>query len=144
MGILTELISTFTAKPRSSEPEVIYLSGDGSYKMDITGEAEYQAALEALCGPRLPEGINQVETASLLVTDNKTGPNKDAVRVEIRGSLVGYLNPEDAIHFRGYLNTKGKPNAHGQCRAVIKGGWVYPDGSQGPYYVALDILALAS
>ena len=144
MGLFTNLFSSIIPKPQANEKEVVYLSGNASYEMDITGEADFQAVLEDLCGPRLPEGVHQVETAWLLVIDNKTDSNKNAVRVEIRGRLVGYLNLEDTIRYRRYLNAKGKPKAHGQCRALIKGGWVNSDGSQGPYYVALDILALTS
>jgi hypothetical protein len=142
MGLFTDLFSSVIPKPQSSKKEIIYLSGDASYGMDITGEEDYQDALEDLCGPRLPQGVNQFENALLVVTDNKTGSNKNAVRVEIQGKLVGYLSLEDTIRYRRYLNAKGKPKAHGQCRAVIKGGWVNSDGGKGPYYVALDILAL--
>ena len=144
MGLFTNLFSSILPKPLSSKKEVVYLSGNASYEMDITGEEDYQAALEDLCGPRLPEGVNQVETAWLVVADNKTNSNKNAVRVEIQGRLVGYLNLEDTIRYRRYLNAKGKPKAHSQCRALIKGGWVNSDGCLGPYYVALDILALTS
>jgi hypothetical protein len=47
---------------------------------------------------------------------------KNAVRVEIRGKRVGYLSPEAAIQYRRQLIARGKPNANGQCQAVIKGG----------------------
>ena len=144
MSLFTNLFSSIIPKSQPSKKEVVYLSGNASYEMDITGEADYQAALEDLCGPRLPEGVNRIETAWLVVNDNRTDSNKNAVRVEIQGRLVGFLNLEDTIRYRRYLNAKGKPKAHGQCRALIKGGWVNSDGSQGPYYVALDILALTS
>jgi hypothetical protein len=142
MGLFTNLFSSIVPKPQSSKKQVVYLSGDGSYAMDITGEGDHQAALEDLCGPRLPQGVNQLETAWLVVNDNRTDSNKNAVRVEIRGGLVGFLSLEDTIRYRRYLNAKGMPKAQGQCRAVIKGGWVDSDGGKGPYYVALDILAL--
>ena len=142
MSLFTNLFSSIIPKPRSSKQEVVYLSGDDSYGMEITREGDYQAALEDLCGSRLPQGVSHFETAWLVVNDNRTGSNNNAVRVEIRGRQVGYLSLEDTIQYRRYLSTKGMPKAHGQCRAVIKGGWVNSDGGKGPYYVALDILAL--
>ena len=144
MSLFTNLFSFISAEPQSSKKEVVNLAGDATYAMDITGEEDYQAALEDLGGPRLPEGVHQIETARLVLADNKTGSNRNAVRVEIRSRLVGYLSLEDTIRYRHYLHAKGKPNAYGQCRTLIKGGWVTSDGVQGPYYVALDILALAS
>jgi hypothetical protein len=143
MSLLKDLFSSMIAKPPSSNKEVIRLSGDDTFDIDITGEEGFQAALEDLGGPRLPEGVHQVETARLVVTNNGTGSNRNAVRVEIRGQLVGYLSVADTLQYRHYLYTKGKPKAHGLCYALIKGGWVTPDGTKGPYYVALDITALA-
>ena len=144
MSLLTNLFSSMIAVPQSSSKEVVHLSGDATYAMDITGEEDYQAALEDLGWPRQSEGVHQIETARLVIADNRTGSNRNAVRVEIRGQLVGYLSLQDTIQYRHYLHAKGKPNAYGQCRALIKGGWVTPDGTEGPYYVALDISALAS
>lgn len=144
MGLFTDILSPFILTSQSKKKEVVYLSGDSTYPMDITGEEDFQAALEELGGPRLPEGVNRVETASLVIADNRTGSNRNAVRVEIKSKVVGYLSLEDTFRYRRYLNAKKKPKAQGQCRALIKGGWVHPDGSQGPFYVALDILTLNS
>lgn len=141
MSLFSSLFSSSTARPQSSSKEVLRLSGDGTYAMDITGEENYQTALEDLGGPRLPEGVHQVETARLVIADNRTGSNRNAVRVEIRGQLVGYISLQDTIQYRHYLRTRGKSNVYGQCSALITGGWVTPDGTQGPYYVALDIPA---
>lgn len=143
MSLLSDLFSSVIAKPQPGNQNVIHLSGDGTYAMDITGEENYQTALEDLGGPRLPEGVHQVETARLVIADNRTGSNRNAVRVEIRGQLVGYLSLQDTIQYRHYLRTRGKSNVYGQCSALITGGWVTPDGTQGPYYVALDIPAFA-
>jgi hypothetical protein len=142
MGLFTDLFSSIVPKKRSGMPEILYFMGDSAYEVDIAGEENYQAALESLCGPRLPQGVYQFETARLVVND-KTGSNKNSVRVEIRGRLVGHLSLEDTIRYRRYLNAKGLPNAYGQCQAVIKGGWVSSDGRHGPFYVALDLPTLA-
>lgn len=138
MGLFTDLFSSIVPKKKSGKKEVIYLLGDSAYETEIAGEVNFQDVLEALCGPRLPQGVYQVETARLVVND-RINSNKNAVRVEIRGRQVGFLNLEDTIRYRRYLNAKGKPTAHGQCQAVIKGGWVSADGRHGPFYVSLDL-----
>lgn len=144
MSLFSSLFSPSTTKPQPGKKEILRLAGDDTFAMDITGEEDFQVTLESLGGPRLPEGVQQVETARLVVTNNGTGSNRNAVRVEIRGQLVGYLSVQDTIQYRHYLRARGKSNVYGQCRALIKGGWVTPDGTQGPYYVALDIPAFAA
>ena len=142
MGLFTDLFSFIAPKKQLGKPEVFYLMGGSTYEADIAGEENYQAALESLCGPRLPGGVYQFETARLVVSD-RTNSNKNSVRVEIRGQLVGHLRLGDTIRYRRYLNAQGMPNAYGECQALIKGGWFSSDGRHGPFYVALDLPAWA-
>ncbi|MEO7840502.1 MAG: hypothetical protein ABIU06_14235 [Anaerolineales bacterium] len=126
---------------QSGTKDVVFLSGGGNYKLAIVGEARNQDALETLCGPRVPTGVNRFETAWLILED-KNPQDKNAVRVEFRRKPVGYLSRETAILFRQQLKAKGKPNADGQCPAVIKGGWLSSDGRKGTYDVWLDFPTL--
>src|SRR6266496_3354445 len=112
MGLFTSLFSP-KAQRLSDKKEVVFLMGAARYELEIAGEEHYQAALEAMCGPRVPRGVNQFETAWLVLED------KNAVRVEIGGKQVGYLSPEAANLYRRQLIARGTPRAIGQCQAVI-------------------------
>jgi hypothetical protein len=141
MGLFTSLFSSKAPEKPLGKKEVVFLMGTAKYELEITGEEHYQAALESMCGPRVPRGANQFETAWLILEDINPH-DKNAVRVEIRGKQVGYLSPEAAILYRQQLIARGMPKANGQCQAVIRGGWVSSDGRKGPYCVSLDIPTL--
>ncbi|HJR79419.1 MAG TPA: hypothetical protein VJ821_05050 [Anaerolineales bacterium] len=134
MGLFTSLFSSKVSEQPSGKNEVAVLMGIGNFDMEIAGTAHYQAALEAICGPRLSNGVNRFETACLILDD------KNRVRVEIRRKLVGYLSPENAGRYGELLKARGTPKARGQCQAAIRGGWVSSDGRKGPYHVWLDLL----
>ena len=141
MGLFSSL---FSSKPRvkpSGKKEFIILIGAAKFEVMVTQEEHYQAALETICGPRAPRGVNRFETAYLKLED-KIPRDPNAVRVEMRGKQVGYLRPQAAISYRQYLITKGMPKANGQCQAVVRGGWVSSDGRKGLYEIWLDFPAL--
>jgi hypothetical protein len=138
MGLFTGLISSNAQEQRSGKQEVVMLMGIGNFELRIIGDAHYQSALEVLCGPRVPRGVNRFETAWLLLED-KNPHDKNAVRVEIRRKPVGYLSRQAAIRYREQLKAQGVPKANGQCQAVIRGGWVSSDGRKGAYLVWLDL-----
>jgi hypothetical protein len=137
MGLFASLFVSKAPEQSSGKKEFIYLMGSTKFELEITGEEQYQAALEALCGPRIPRGVNLYETASLKLEDNNPQA-KNAVRIEIRGKQVGYLSPKAASLFRQQLIARGMPKGVGQCAAVIRGGWISSDGRKGPYVVWLD------
>jgi hypothetical protein len=141
MGLFASLFSVKVPEQSSVKREVVFLMGAAKFGLEITEEEHYQTALEAICGQRIPTGVNRFETAYLILED-KNPRNKNAVRVELRGKQVGYLSPEAAIPYRRQLIAKGMPRANVQCQAVIRGGWVSSDGRKGPYEVWLDIPTL--
>ena len=138
MGLFTSLFSSKVQEQPSGKKEVAIMMGTGNFELEIVWELHYQAALEAICGPRVPKGVNRLETAWLILEDNNPH-DKNAVRVEIRSKKVGYLSREAAMLYRQQLKARGMPKANGQCQAVIRGGWVSSDGRKGPYSVRLDI-----
>src|SRR5687767_808961 len=97
MGLFTSLFFTTVPEKPSVIKDVVFLSGGGNFRVEVVGEARYQDALETICGPRVPQGVNQFETAWLILED------KNAVRVEFRRKPVGYLSLEAAILFRQQL-----------------------------------------
>ena len=138
MGLSTSLFSSNASQKLPAREKVVFLLGPGNFDLEIVGTAGFQAALETICGARLPEGVQRFETAGLIVED-KNPRDKNAVRVEIRRQPVGYLSREAASLYRQQLEARGTPNAVGQCQAVIRGGWESSDGRKGPYEVWLDI-----
>jgi len=140
MGLFTSLFSSKAPERQPVRRDLAILVGPGNFELEIVGEEQHQAALEALCGPRLPRSINRFETAFLLLEDNNPR-DKNAVRVEIRRKPVGYLGREAAIRYRRQLMARGTPQANGQCQALISGGWLSSDGRKGPYEVWLDLPA---
>jgi hypothetical protein len=136
MSLFSSLFSSKAPNPPSGKKELVYLMGTSAFKVEILGEENYQYVLEAIGGPRKPQGINCFETASLILED------KNGVRVEMREKRVGYLGPEAASLVRQRLIARGFPKGVGQCATVIRGGWVSSDGRKGPYKVWLDLPSL--
>ena len=141
MGIFSKLFSSDESEQPSGENETFFLRGSATFSVEIVGEEHCQAAFEAICGPRVPSGINRFVTAWLIL-DDKNRNDKTAVRVEIKRKLVGYLSRETAIRYRRGLGRRGTPKVIGQCQAVIRGGWQSSDGRKGPYHLLLDIAGL--
>jgi len=123
--------------PKSEEPDLAILPGNGEFDLQVVGESHYQEALETICGPRTRQGVQQEHTALLILEDHNPY-DKKAVRVEIDGKQVGYLSREVAKLYRQQLKAGGMPKANGQCQALIKGGWERGD-NKGSYGVWLDI-----
>ena len=138
MGIFTNLLSLNGQAKPSSRKDIVVLLGAAKFEHDVLVGEEHQAALEVICGKRIPRGVNRFETARLFVED-KNRYDINAVRVEIRGKTVGYLVPVDAVAFREHAAGKGLPKAIGECQAVIHGGWISSDGRKGDYEVSLDL-----
>jgi hypothetical protein len=138
MSLFANLFSLKVQERPSSKKEIVVLMGVAKFDIEVAVEEHHQAALEVICGPRKPRGVNRFETA-LLIFEEKYPEDKKPVRVEIRGKVVGYLNAEDAITYRMQLIAAGKPKATGQCQATIRGGWLSSDGRKGPYEVWLDL-----
>ena len=138
MGIFTNLFSPKAQEKLSGRKEIISLTAGLKFELEVVETDQYQSALEALGGGRVPRGVSRFETAQLIL-DNKNPRDPNSVYVEIRGKKVGSLHPEDAIRYRQQLFAKGTPDAFGQCQAVIRGGWISSDGRKGDYEVWLDL-----
>ena len=141
MSIFSKLFSSDEPEEPSGEQETFFLRGAATFSVQIVGEEHYQVAFEAICGPRVANGINRFVTAWLILED-KNRHDKTAVRVEVQRKLVGYLSHEMAVRYRRGLQRSGTPRAIGQCQAVIRGGWLSSDGRKGPFHLLLDIAGL--
>lgn len=94
------------------------------YKYEIVGEQSYQQNLRKIAGPK--EDVSKsYECMAKVISEPTNKYDKNAVKVEINGLLVGYINKAEAKKVSGRKVNKIVP-------AVIDGGWVNDD-SEGSY-----------
>ncbi len=127
--------------PQPSEPDNVFLQGDGLYACPTVGESNYQDALEAICGGRTEDAASHDCIAHLILEDSNPYDNQ-AVRVDIEGRTIGYLSREMARRFRISLRPTGKLRAVLTCNARIGGGWDRErrgKHSRGHFGVQLDL-----
>ena len=118
--------------------KVANLSGPGTYSVDIVGESKYQRALESICGGRTDESQEKIVEAILLHEDNNPHDNK-AIRVDVEGETVGFLDRKLAREFRKRMKEAGHPGLVARCSAMIVGGWDRGRGDRGHFGVKLDL-----
>ena len=118
--------------------DCIELPGPGTYLGEVVRESLYQDALNAICGGKSESGHHKIVKA-LLVCEDSNPHDTDAVRVDIDGKTVGYLNRLNARHFRKQLIAGGCAGMPGLCSAEIVGGWDRGGGDEGNYEVKLDL-----
>ncbi len=117
---------------------VIKFSDNGDYQFNIVGESHHQTVLEKICGGRTEKG-HEKECLATLICENNNPYDKNAVRVEINGMIVGHLKKEDAVYYRVKLNKEGYPEIRATCPALIVGGWDRGKDDQGYFGVRLDL-----
>lgn len=99
----------------------VRVSGPGTYSVEVVGESNYQKALKR-ASRKSTEIDGKRTTSAYLVCEKKNRHDPNAVRVEIRGRRVGYLDRSTAKAYRERLpNGRGKPPVV-KCSAAIFGG----------------------
>lgn len=102
--------------------------------IEVVGESNYQAALLAVSGGKTPDGPAQTEHLAQLVAEPSNPYDRNAVRVEIDGRLVGYLPRQFAGRLSAVLREIEGP---AMCQARITGGWDRGGGDTGSFGVVL-------
>ncbi|MCA8988047.1 MAG: hypothetical protein KDA78_10420 [Planctomycetaceae bacterium] len=133
MPILTWLFGN-----RKKLDMVLHLSGPGTFRYDIVGESHYQDNLNSICGGKTYDGHKMVVDARVIHEENNPH-DKNAVRIDILGKAVGYLNRDDAKNYRKQIADTGHPGIDATCSAMIVGGWDRDNGDAGHYGVKLDL-----
>lgn len=113
-----------------SAEQIGFNSNSRSYAFNIVGEQAYQDNLQKIAGKKEEES-KFVEVTAKVLSDPFNKFDKNAVKVEIEGLLVGFLSKEQAKLLSGKVINKEVP-------AVIDGGWL-DDESEGSYGVKLGI-----
>ena len=101
-----------------------------SYAYNIVGEQSYQNNLKKIAGPKGEES-KFFECYAKVSSEPFNQYDKNAVKVEINGLLVGYLSKSEAAKLSSKVVNKTVP-------AVIDGGWK-DEESTGSYGVKLAI-----
>ena len=115
---------------RSNKSSNNFSSKSIEYTFEIVGEQSCQRNLRKLAGEKEEES-KFVEVTAKVLSDPFNKFDKNAVKVEIDGLLVGFLSKEQAKLLSGKVINKEVP-------AVIDGGWL-DDESEGSYGVKLGI-----
>jgi hypothetical protein len=123
---------------KDSSPDLQpFLRGPGLYDFDIVGESYYQDALEEICGGKTIQG-HQKEVMAILIHEDNNPKDDKAIRVDIEGMTVGYLERKFAREYRKRLSEAGYPDLAAACNALITGGWRRYE-SEGHFGVRLDL-----
>ncbi len=109
-------------------------------ELDVVGESHHQEDLAALMAA-LRDGPDATElwTAARLVPEPLNPYDRNAVRVEVHGRLVGHLSREDAEEIKPWLRKVARRSRPTYVLARIAGGRV-TDGIVGPIGVTLENL----
>ena len=108
----------------------------GLYTIDVMEEMDFQDVLCAMAGEHGPGSVD-LEVQAFLVP-SADPHDTESVRVDIKGSTVGYLDYDLAPILRMKLLTLGLGDAVTGCAGIIRGGIRSFDGSRTPYWIALD------
>ena len=118
------------AKKEVSETNINPALSNTSYAYNIVGEQSYQNNLKKIAGPKEEES-KFFECYAKVSSEPFNQYDKNAVKVEINGLLVGYLSKSEAAKLSSKVVNKTVP-------AVIDGGWK-DEESTGSYGVKLAI-----
>lgn len=118
------------AKKAANETGINLTPNNASYAYNIVGEQSYQNNLKKIAGPK-EDKSKFFECYAKVSSEPFNQYDKNAVKVEINGLLVGYLSKGEAVKLAGKVINKTVP-------AVIDGGWKDEEGT-GSYGVKLAI-----
>jgi len=111
------------------------LVGPGRYDVHVAGASHYQDALLAICGGKRTKTGRHLKVTASLAFEPGNPHDRNAVRVEIKDNLVGYLPREVAIAFHKAVAGHGSLY---RAKGMIVGGW-HNEADEGSFGVRLDI-----
>jgi hypothetical protein len=128
----------------AAEPTLEAVELPEGYEVEVVGESHYQEALHAIAvasGEFSANGIHFDCTA--ILRPEPTNPfDSDAIRIEIGGQLVGYLNRTAAKAYKATGDFLAANRQIGSCHATIVGGWDRGENDSGSFGVRLNLSPL--
>lgn len=122
---------------RRAVPAGGVLLADGPARK-IVGESHYRAAIARQAGGRRASGTN-VTVYAALVREPQNRYDENAVAVQIGGERCGYLTRAAAKSYGPAVELLAGRGQVGFCRAEIRGGWRFDDGTWADYGVTLHV-----
>lgn len=98
--------------------ETVWL--DDECVVEVVGESHYQPALRHICGSEEWDEVC-VKADALLVPEPSNRYDANAIQVQVRGHVVGYLSRTDAVAYGPLVRRLGAVGRLGACKAVIAG-----------------------
>ena len=138
MGLLSRLFGSGGDSPGDTVEVADLTNGPGTYSIEVVGESYYQKNLERICGGRTEEG-HRLEVDAFLVLEDDNPHDRKAVRIDVLGGTVGYLDRRTARSFRKQLAKIGFAGGVAKCSGIIVGGWDRGGGDRGYFGVKLDL-----
>ena len=99
-------------------PRLTFLRGNEL--VNVAGESHYQEALRALTGSDGSEPV-RIEAEAVLVPEPENPHDPNAVMVQIRERLVGYLPRDAAVAYAPMLRSVAERGRTAACEAMIAG-----------------------
>lgn len=134
LWVLTKLLRA------ASRRSVGNIRRGGTFETEVVGESHYQAALARICGGITEDGAHH-RCQAVLIPEPDNPNDRNAVRVEIDGATVGYLNRQQAKAYQKELRRQRLSGRTLTVEAVIQGGWDRGGGDRGMFGVRLDMPA---
>lgn len=114
------------------------IDGPGDFAIDAVGESKYKRNIGSIEGRQTEEGHEKIVDAMLVLEDSNPYDNQ-AVQVQIRGKVCGYLSRDEARQYRAALKRAGHPKLNAKVKAMIVGGWDRGDGDTGHFGIRIDL-----
>lgn len=92
------------------------------YQHEVVGESHYQETLERIAGGRQVYGARK-RCVATLVPEPSNKYDANAVRVDVKGKVVGYLPREKAAEYSKRIAEIGLGGQPIEAHANIVGGW---------------------
>jgi|KBSSwiStaDraftv2_1062776.scaffolds.fasta_scaffold1097167_1 hypothetical protein len=138
MGFLDWLLGPGDIPTDSEFPTPVHLARGRGFTFEVVGEANYQDALDVLCGGKCEDGHKLEARAQLIFQeDNPYDPNAIAVLIDRR--LVGYVPRDLARSMRSAILTLNPEERPVTCDALVVGGWLRDEDDEGHYGVRLSL-----
>lgn len=98
MGLLRRLVGKADAPAEPVEGEDWGRERDGTRRLSVVGESNYQEALAQVSGAPA-DGEHRFECTAVLVLEPDNPHDPNAVMVQVEGRCVGYLSRHNARRF---------------------------------------------
>jgi hypothetical protein len=137
MGLLSRLFGSRDPADRPREQVAIVVreeaaaDGDELVEIEVVGESYRQEAIERIAGPKAPEG-KQTPVGVTFRCEPTNEHDRNAIRVEVLGQLVGYVARDVAERLSPALLRQAGGALEG--RGLVVGGWREAN-SEGSYGV---------